>query len=233
MKKALLLTLIFASLTLAQITPIKYGVSGLLGVPTGDFGDLYKNGYGGAANINIAIPGPFTITGSVGYATFALDNDYINQKLKELDSTPQNAPTVNLDMPFSMIPVIVGVKYSLLNAVLFSPYASAELGVAFTTLKLSGNIEYNSSGAGGGTVKVPSETKSDTKSTFGLGIGTEINVAPNITIDVAAKFNIISVEFSQSVTKTQSGGGSVVTTTESSSSSGTFFGISAGILFRL
>ncbi|MCK6603758.1 MAG: outer membrane beta-barrel protein [Ignavibacteriaceae bacterium] len=233
MKKAFLFTLLLASLTFAQITPIKYGASGLLGIPTGDFGDLYNNGYGGTAHINIAIPGPFTLTGSVGYATFALDNDYINQKLKELDSTPQNAPTVNLDMPFSMIPVTVGVKYSLFNAVVLSPYASAELGLAFTTLKLSGNIEYNSSGAGSGTVKVPTETKSDTKSTFGIGIGTEINAAPNLTIDIAAKFNIISVEFSQSVTKTQSGGGSVITTTESSSSSGTFFGISAGLLFRL
>ena len=119
MKKLLpfILILLFISpLTFAQ-SKMSLGVNAGVALPTGDFGKIFKTGFGGNAVSFYNLSPALDLTGSVGYLTWtAKDSD---------------------DLTFSSIPIFVGARYSFVSRAAFIPYGVFELGLHSWTTKMT------------------------------------------------------------------------------------------------
>ncbi len=196
-------------------------------MPLGDFGDLFQTGFGGTANVSYALSSNFEIGITTGYFTWQFDNSYINDQIQS--TLGDDAPSVDLDIPFSTVPVLASVKYYFSRGTI-KPYLVGELGLHLTNFTLTGSVKEDPNTQ---AVSVPQQSKSESKGGFGVGFGIKYNLSEKVDLDLNGKFNSISVEFKQSNTKTTYTDGGYTTTTTSSSSSAMYFSINAGVSFAL
>ncbi|OGU34548.1 MAG: hypothetical protein A2068_07745 [Ignavibacteria bacterium GWB2_35_6b] len=207
--------IILVSLTTNAQGKLSLGFNGGLASPSGDFGDIYKSGFGGNAVLSFTLTDNILLSGSVGYYTMDFDND----KLSEM--TEGSGIDVSVDAPISIIPVMVGGKYLLTNGK-FKPYVTAELGIHSMSIdEAAVTIS--------GERFVFKESASETKMAWAIGAGAYINLSEKIDLEISAKYNGNGSEASTSSTTTN--GGTV--TTESSSSTLTFLTLLAGINIAL
>ncbi len=133
---------------------IGFGVD--MALPSGDFGDAAGTGFGASARVekgNI-IPGlGFTLT--AGYIQFG------EEKI------------LGIDYKYSMIPVQVGAKYSLIGTGL---YGIVEAGVHIVSIEVLG------------------ESESETKFGIAPGVGFSKPIGPGLSFDVSAKYQHVSGE---------------------------------------
>ena len=215
----LVITILFSTSLFAQNK--QFGFGGGIASPAGDMGDIFKSGFGGTATFVYPLSKSLLLTGTVGYYTFDMDENYFNDRLITLNVTT----TVEVDAPISIIPIMAGIKYTLASGKI-KPYLSAELGfhaVSLTAQSVTAN---------GKSYDIQQEA-SETKTAWGFGAGLMIGISKNIDLDINAKFNGNGVELGQSQSTTTTTGSSTTTISESSSSTATFLTISAGILFNL
>ncbi len=98
-----ILTLILASVSMAASSQLKgFSIGPYVerAIPTGNFENLYNNGWGAGAGADIKLPGKLGLTGSVGIVRFggkAIQHAQGQQKLSALTG----------------IPIRVGLKYRL------------------------------------------------------------------------------------------------------------------------
>jgi opacity protein-like surface antigen len=135
----------------------------------GDFGDVYKMGFGGQGTFAYHINPMLDVTGSVGYLTWSG---------KDLDYT------------FSSVPVLVGVRYYFGQGK-FHPYVAGELGLHFTSVSVPSVTIPGFGTYGGGSA-------SDSFFGFGAGAGFLYQLSPKLDLDVNAKFSSISSSGSSS-----------------------------------
>lgn len=129
MKKLVLLAAIAATFAFSKVSAQKkdpamsgqkFGIGVDFAFPTGNFGDVYKLGYGGSLQFQTPIAEKLNFTASAGYLTFTG---------KEIIAGS------NLKFPrFNVIPVKAGIRYFLAE----NFYAGGELGAAFGTSNDSG-----------------------------------------------------------------------------------------------
>lgn len=167
-----LTVLVFSGMSHAQKMGAEVQVG--LGMPMGSFGDAFKMGFGGMGTFMYSLNPEVTLTGGIGYYTFT-HKDYS-------------------DASFSSVPVLVGARYALGKGS-FAPYAGAELGIHFTTSKVTVPTfdlgEFGSYGGG---------TASASESVFGFSpmVGFMMPLSPKMNLDVNLKYNIISTSGSSS-----------------------------------
>ena len=223
MKKALLLifALILTSFALPAQTKFGVGVEGAYLSPTGDFGNVYKSGFGGLASLTYNVTNNVQLSLSSGYSQFSFNNDQFNQMLRDFYSSYGTPPTVNVNSNLKIIPVILGGKYFFTNTA-FKPYAALDLGLHIISVSAS-TMQVN-----GQTVNaVTGQSKAATA--WGLGVGCMYQVAPKICIDVNAKINGDNLETGTNFSASSSG----YSSSQSSNSTVTFLSVNAGLLFEL
>jgi hypothetical protein len=170
MKKMVSCLVLFTVLAFAGYTSAqKMGAEVQIGVglPMGDFGDVFKTGFGGQGTFLYSLNPEITLTGAIGYYTFT-NKDYS-------------------DLTFSTVPVLVGGRY-IFSKGSISPYAGAELGLHFSSVKVNiPKIETPFGSYGGG-----SESESSTNFGFSPMVGFMMPLSPALNLDVNLKYNIVS-----------------------------------------
>lgn len=191
------------------------GFNGGLASPGGDFGDIYKSGFGGNGVLTFKLTDNILISGSVGYYKMDIDNDKLQEK------SAGSGVTINADAPLTIIPIMAGGKY-LFATGKFKPYVTVELGVHSMSID-EASITIN------GEKLIFAKSASETQTAWAIGAGAYIGLSPKIDLEISAKYNGNGQEASQSSTTVN--GGTI--TTESSSSTLTFITLLAGINIAL
>jgi len=193
------------------------GVGGAFVSPTGDFADVYENGFGGTVALTYDLTNSLQLSFSSGYSQLSFNNDRVNEILSAFGLNVN----IDVDSKLKLIPVMAGVKYFFTESE-FKPYVSADLGLHIISISAS-------------SIKIAGEPydvvaeESKTSAAWGIGAGFLYKIAPTISVDVNAKINGNNLEVGTS----NSYSGSDYSYSETSKSTMTFFTISAGILFEI
>lgn len=225
----LVLVLVLTSLADAQFG-IKAGLYGGATIPTGDFNDLYNSQFSSEFAVYYPINKNLEISASFGYMRFVFDNDYLNNKLKDIfrqNFPGETAPSVNVNSNFTSTPIMIGIRYFMLNKGPVLPYAMLQLGLHIASFETISGIIVDS--ASGNSVTIPKSSKNETKFGSSLGIGVVVPVMDIIDIDGNFFINTMGVEFEQSYNITRGG----TTISEGSKSNGMYFTAKLGFTIRL
>ena len=206
---------------LSAQSKLSLGIGGIYASPTGDFGDVYKDGFGGLASLNYSLTDNIQLSVSSGYEQFSFNNEKFNQLLTDFFSSFGTTYNVSVDAKLKVIPILLGGKYFLTNTN-FRPYAALDLGVDIISVD-------------GSSIKVNGETmdavKSESKvaTAWGIGVGFIYRFAHSISLDVNGKINGNSLQVGTNFSASSGGNSS----SQSSNSTVTYFSIGAGLIFEL
>lgn len=215
-----LLLLLSATLISAQ-SKFGIGVNAGIQIPTGDFADAYKNGFGAGAALSYDLSDNLQLAANVGYSQFSFNNDKYNELLNEFFGAFGTKMNVDIQSKLKVIPLMLSGKYFLTSSAV-KPYAQVELGLHIVSVDAS-------------TVKVNSETitavssQSEAATAWGIGFGVLYNAAPKIDIDINAKIGGNSLEMKTSMSTSTSNSSA----SQTSNSTMSFFAVTAGIHFAL
>ncbi|MCL4551357.1 MAG: porin family protein [Bacteroidetes bacterium] len=223
MKRTILVVLAFilANVTLSAQTKFGIGVNGTYFAPIGDFGDVYKSGFGGSASLLYNVNDNIQLSLSSGYAQFSFNNEKFNQLLSDFFSAFGTTVKVDINSKLNIIPVMLGGKYFFTNSA-FKPYAALDLGLHIVSVDAS-SFKVNSQSYDA----VKGQSKAATA--WGIGIGFMYQVAPKINLDVNGKINGNNLEVGTSF----SGSTGTSSASQSSNSTVTFLSVGAGLVFEL
>lgn len=217
---AVLLIVLSCTILTAQ-TKLGLGVNASYLSPTGDFGDVYKSGFGGTASLTYDASDNLQLSAIAGYSQFSFNNEKYNELLSAFFSSFGTNVNVDIQSKLKIIPLMIGGKY-FFSSSNFRPYSELNLGLHLVSVDAS-------------SIKINGETLNavakQSKSTFGwgLGVGFLYKVAPKISLDINAKVNGNGLEVGTSMSSSGSG----YSESQSSNSTVTFFSVSAGLMFEL
>jgi hypothetical protein len=162
MKKVLsviaVLIVAFAINTNAQ----QLGIQGSLGLPMGDFSDIFKAkmGFGATGTYFYDASGKFIITGSIGFLSFSGDDFQIGN--------------TTLSYTWTFIPIYAGARYAFSEGQ-FAPYAGAEAGYTIINVSVTGG----GSATGNSNIALAPM------------LGFMYEMSKGLNLDVNGKYNII------------------------------------------
>ena len=222
MKKltAVILALLLTGSLLSAQSKIGVGINAAYLSPTGDFGDLYKSGFGGSASLTFDATENLQLSATVGYAQFSFNNDKFNQMLNDFLGGGSNA-NVSVDSKLTLIPIVAGGKYFFSNTN-FKPYGEVDLGVHIMSVD-GAKVNF------GGQSYDATVKESKAAFAWGLGVGFYYAVAPKINLDVNAKINGDSFEMGTNFSSSSG----TTTSSQSSKSTAAYFSVAAGLQFAL
>ena len=216
-----ILFIVLSVTMLAAQSKYGIGINALYTTPTGDFGDVYKSGFGGIASLTYEANESIQLSLNLGYEEFGFNNDKYNQMLVDFFGAFDKTTTIDIQSKLNIIPVMIGGKYFLTSSS-FRPYAAVDLGMHIVSVSASSII-----------INGESITAVASQSTavfaWGIGAGFLYKIGPKIDLDVNAKINGNSLEVGTSMSTSSSNSSS----SQSSNSTATYFSISAGLLFAL
>ena len=215
MKLFLLFVLVSSTIGFSQ-NKISIGVNGGAVVPSGTMGDLYETGFGGGLSLNYKVFPHLQLFFGVDYTSHKFKNDVFDEFCDFF-----KIPKPSIDATISVIPVMVGAKYYLLNSG-FNPYASIKVGLHTLSLK-SASIKV------GNEVVELVKDESVTKFGWGLGVGFLAPISGKVNIDVNIGVNGNQGEFSKNFNYKETG--SSYKTEDKST--GLFFSFMAGLNIEL
>ena len=146
----------------------KIRLQGSAAIPTGYSEDIVSVGFGGNFNLSYAFNSSFELSFTSGYYSFG---------------DKPNLPDYTFS--FSAIPVLVGIRYNLLDYN-FIPYIGLEAGGYFSRYNLTIDYGYF------GKAKVITKGQS-----WGISpeAGFKINLTPMLDLDVSSKYNRINTKY--------------------------------------
>ncbi len=200
---------LFSSIFTFGQNKLSLGIDAGIASPSGDFGDIYESGFGARISGHYPLSKSFNLFASAGYYTWSFKEDYFEE----------SNPGSNVDASLANIPLVAGFNYFILNGK-FRPYLTIEVGLhllSFDQPTVSEGIE------------VTYSDLSESVGGWGIGAGFLYELSPKLSLDVLAKFNGNSNEFSQ--TRTESGFGFF--SEETTSSTMTYLTISGGVRISL
>ncbi len=182
--RTILLCTLFLSLAVGMLSAQDtWGISlkGGAAIPVGSFNQHFNTGYGGTATVLYKWSDWFDLFVGSGVTAWKVDNAAINKTL----SAEGLAGTVDLDAPFTIIPIVAGFRYSPFGEGLL-PYGSLSIGVYVMDLKIRGTYTE-------GSTTVPLEESSDsfTRLTLSIEAGFLIPIAPSLRLDAGVRLNNI------------------------------------------
>lgn len=186
--------LIIAMLTLtpaasAQLEQPLEGRQGRYGVllkvgpafPVGEFSDLFSTGLGGYLEVPYHLGEEFQVFVGLGGLFWNVDNEKVNQQYASAGGTGN----VNLDAPFRMIPLVVGINYCLSRAQL-RPYVTLAFSLYLQKLETSGSLT-----EGDVMTPLPPSTQTWSQGAFALGLGTEYLLDDTWAVTLDARFGAV------------------------------------------
>lgn len=163
--KKLLLIVAVAFFAISVNAQIKLGANLGLSLPTGDFGDSFKAGFGGGVMGKYALNDKMAVGLNIGY---------YSHKAKDAAG--------GSDVTFSYMPITGSFQY-FLGTEGFKPYVGADLGFYSCKAKTP-SVTYMGVTVGG--------TTTETDFGFAPVIGFEYGLSESLALDVNAKYHMIS-----------------------------------------
>lgn len=162
----LLLTFCFAVTINAQ-NKMNFGVRGIVALPMGSFGDVAGTGYGAQGIYEIKFGNNLVGVGQVGYITWS------------------EGDVAGISYGYSAVPVNVGIKYYVTPGKGF--YATSSVGFHFFSFDSDlPTFTFGGTSIGG------SVSATSTDFAFNFGLGYEIPVSKNASVDIGGAYNLIS-----------------------------------------
>ncbi|MGB2958385.1 MAG: outer membrane beta-barrel protein [Bacteroidota bacterium] len=156
-------------------------IAGGAAIPIDEFSDFFNNGYGGQATFGYQINPGIQLTLTGGLNAWTVNNDHLNSLLEQQGIRA----TINLDAPFSVYPVVVGVKYLPLTKGI-RPFFTLFAGLHILHLQTSGTVTVQN-------IVFPLESRSKTWSEFGFGIefGLTVPLGKRLSLEAMGKYNAV------------------------------------------
>jgi len=150
---------------------LSFGVNGGMGMPTSDYGQAFKLGWGGGVTADYGLMPMIGLGADLGYQANSA-KDEINAAASAAAGYPVTISTsaFNYGVHGTLTPPMVMVH----------PFLQVGVGAYSTSLKVEG---------GGATT-----SGSSTKFGYNVGGGMSFTVAPTMTLGVSATYNVISAK---------------------------------------
>lgn len=196
-KSILILLLLYALLPAHSQIPIKFGVNFGGAYPVGTFADLYKGGISLEAVGYYSLPVKgLDLSLTVGYNEFKYKYEYFTKEVySKLGVWVTN---YNPEWTAFSVPVTIGARYKFeLKGV--NPYIITGVGVhliSFNERFSAKKIIGNSSDPTTLTFDGVTEAKNETGFGFNFGIGAEVPVGDNLSLDLLVKYDFGAVVYS-------------------------------------
>ena len=167
--KTFLTIIIIIVITFSSNAQSNFGVGINLGVsvPAGDFDEFYNTGFGGDVHFLYHLGNQAIFTLSVGYNLWNLDVDEFNKKASDAGLSWH----FDLDSDFKIIPILIGVKWLLVQSKKGSLYLSLKGGVYNYKFCLKGTANSTDPGANSIPIQLPRIEKTGTETMLALGLG--------------------------------------------------------------
>jgi len=182
--------LIFSISLFAQKSNFGAGINLGVSVPTGDFDNFYKTGFGGDAHFLYHLGNQAIFSLSVGYNIWNLDVDELNKRVSNAGLTW----TFDLDSKFSTLPVLIGIKWLLAQNKKGGLYVGLLGGVYKYNFTIRGSA--NRSGYDINMIPIDEIKKNGTETMLTLGLGYLFKFGKHWYVDVNGNYNIITNAFS-------------------------------------
>lgn len=226
MKKYILILIFisaFCGITNAQY---KYGIGVNAGysIPVTELANVYKPAFSGEFNASYTLTKEIELLLTAGFNKFEFRNENLNDDLNQLSP----ATTMNDIWTASVIPFTAGIRYKFdpISSTIV-PYGTAELGVYLTNFdkRLEGSIVIT----GTSITSMSSAKESQTGFGLALGVGTQFEVTPRLSVDVVVKYNFVKSDFVKDYTITKD---TLAPLNVAGISTGMFLTTRAGIIYR-
>ena len=210
--KSLLVTLLALTLTASALAqheemkirkPGKFGISmkGGPAFPTGEFEGLFKPGFTGFVEVPYNLSRDFQIYAGLGYSSFNEDDTKLDNILAEQGKNG----TTNIDAPYHVVPVVLGINYSYRYSS-FLAYLTISAGMYYQTLEPTGSVTID-----GVTTTLTPKTEKWSQGAYAIGIGGLIPIGDEgWAVDVNAKFNSV-IDYDKKILITTGGGNDIST----------------------
>ena len=153
--------------------------------PVGDFSKYYNAGLGAFGGIFYNINNTTRIAFSIGYNSWAVDLDALNEDLKNSGNTGQ----YDVEAPIKTVPILINVKFFWRNNKEFHPYVVLEGGV----YKISRELYGRYISADGESLRITPQSEDVTDGSLNLGIGFEYPINEIITFDISSRYHLFNV----------------------------------------
>lgn len=160
-----------------------FTVKGGVNFPVGDFSKYYNIGFGGFGGLFYNINNTTRIAFSIGYNSWSLDLDALNEELKNSGNTGK----YDVDAPITTVPILINVKFFWRNSEKFHPYVVLEGGI----YKISRELYGRYIPAEGEPLRLNPENEDVTSGSFNFGIGFEYPINEVITLDVSSRYHLV------------------------------------------
>ena len=210
--KSLLVTLLAVTLATSALAqhdrmnprkPGKFGVSVKAGpaFPTGEFEGLFKPGFTGFVEVPYNVSRDFQIYVGLGYSSFNEDDAKLDKILAEQGKNG----TTNIDAPYQVVPVVLGINYSYRYSG-FLAYLTISVGMFYQTLEPTGSVTIDNV-----TTALTPKTEKWSQWGYGIGVGGLIPIGDEgWAVDVNVKFNSV-IDYNKEVLVTTGGGNDIST----------------------
>lgn len=165
---------------------MKINVMADLNSPTDKMGEAFQNGFGAHAGILFKLSDSWDLGASFGYTKWDAENDHYSKLLSGIIGS---TVTVEVDMPYTAIPVMLDAYYYF-SRENFQPYLTFSLGVHFT------NVEYNPISINGKSYDL-GESESQTVAGYKFGGGFLYNFSSKIALNILATYDGNTLEFAE------------------------------------
>jgi len=188
MKKFIIIfcLLIFSGTVFSQQADYGFTIKGGANFPTGEFANFYNAGFGAMGGLFYNINTTTRISFIVGYNSWALDLDALNEELHNVG----NPGNYDIEAPISSIPILLNVKFFWRKNDKFHPYVVLEGGVYKTSKEVYGRYISED----GESLKLNPTDVSTTDGSFNAGLGFEYPLNDVITFDVSARYHWVMNE---------------------------------------
>ena len=170
LRSAVLAVLFVVAPTAASAAPIQIGPTAGFGVPFGDFADIASTGFNLGVTGDLALDGPFSVGGEIGWQSFG-GNDDFEKSLSAIAGS-------EVDVKLSMITVLVHGKTTFASSERLAPYAKLSAGIYRSSLQFE-------SAAG---------TDDDSSTDFGFALGGGFLMGDKFKYGLDASLHFISTE---------------------------------------
>lgn len=228
MKKIFLVIVIITGFSIAgntqQKSKISLGVNAGFTIPVTELANVYSPVPSGEFNIGYRLNREIEFILTTGYSNLTFRNENLNDDLAQLSPTT----TMNDVWTASIIPITAGIRYKFdpISKYII-PYGTGELGAYITNFdkRLGGNIILT----GNQITTMSAAKESQVGYGLALGVGTEFEVTPALSVDVVIKFNFVKSDFVKDYTITKD---TLAPVNVAGINTGMYLTTRAGIIYR-